>query len=61
MFTKPELYVRIDKQKVILKVLTIIINLFIFVFGSSKLSSAAVVVLRIWIFCKELTSKLIFK
>lgn len=60
MFTKPELYVRIDKQKVILKVLTII-HLFIFVFGSSRLTSSAVVVLRIWIFCKELISKLIFK
>lgn len=46
MFTKPELYVRIDKQKVILKVLTII-HLFIFVFGSSRLSSAAVAVLGI--------------
>lgn len=44
MFTKPELYVRIDKQKVILKVLTII---HLFIFGSSRLSSAAVVVLRI--------------
>lgn len=60
MFTKPELYVRIDKQKVILKVLTVI-HLFIFVFGSSRLNRAAIAVLRIWIFYKELTSKLIFK
>lgn len=53
MFTKPKLYARIGKQKVILKVLTII-HLLILILGS-RLSSAAVVVLRILIFCKELT------